>query len=207
MVSERAYTFAHKCASVCAASMHVVKNTHLPVYVARVSMSHQSLNTDPMSCMWIDHFSRLWQLGRGGAGVSLPARADSCCFPPSSCLLTVEPCDASASPEYQHTCNRVTLVSQVLCVSLHPCLFTLPLSLSFTPRGPVCLTVAHLHLSFVYVSHRLYFLKECRQVINFTTAKWELCCIVNILPHSHAHRHESSFITSYYTLKCPSYTL
>ncbi len=39
-----------------------------------------------------------------GAGVSPPARADSCSFP-SSCPLTVEPCAASTSPECQHSCN------------------------------------------------------------------------------------------------------
>lgn len=96
--------------------MYVVKNTHLPVYVLPILMFHQTLNTDPMSCIWIGHFSGLWQLG---ADVPLPASADSCSFP-SSCPLTVEPCVASTSPEYPHSCSYLTLSSQTLCVSLHP---------------------------------------------------------------------------------------
>lgn len=152
---KHSYRFAFKCASVCVASMHVVKNTHLPVCAVQVSMSHQSLNTDPMSCMWIGHFSWLWQLG--GAGVSLPAWADSCSIP-SPCPLTEEPCVAPDSPECQHSCNYLTLT--------HPHVSFRSLS----PRGPLCLSVAHLHLSFVYVSHRLYFLQECWQVINLTAA-------------------------------------
>lgn len=89
-----------------------------------------------------------------------------------------------------------------LCVffSLHPNVWPLALS----PRGSACLSVARLHPSFVYVSHRLYFLQECWQVINATAAEWQLCCIVNILPHSHIYRHKSQFITLWYTLKYPS---
>lgn len=193
---EDAYRFAGKCASVCVSSMHVVKNTHLPVCAVRVSMSHQSLNTDPMSCMWIGHFSRLWQLG--GPGVSLPAWADSCSIP-SPCPLTEDPCAASDSPECQHSCNYLTLTSQVLCISLHPPVCLCPPPLSLSPRGPLCLSVAHLHLSSVYVSHRLYFLQECWQVINFSAAEWELCYIVNILPLSHIHRHDSIHHLTLYT--------
>lgn len=43
--------FIHFELNVLLCVLHVVENTRLPVYVARVSMSHQSLNTDPMSYM------------------------------------------------------------------------------------------------------------------------------------------------------------
>ena len=83
-----------------------------------------------------------------GAGVSLPARADSCSFP-SSCPLTVEPCAASTSPECQHSCNYFVLTSQALCIFFffffHPP--ACPLARSLSPGGPACLSVAHFHLS------------------------------------------------------------
>lgn len=95
-----------------------------------------------------------------------PARADSCSFP-SPCSPTVEPCAASTFPECRRWRNDPALTSQTpWCVRVfslsspllppHIC----PLALS-SPRGAVCLSVARLHLSFVYVSHRLYFLQEC----------------------------------------------
>lgn len=86
VVFKHAYTFAHKPSSVCVAPMHVVGNTHLPVYAVRVSMAHQSLNTGPMSCMWIDHCSRLWQLGWRGGG------SDYRCLPGQSAALYPSSC-------------------------------------------------------------------------------------------------------------------
>lgn len=151
--------------SSCVCVLPVVRNTHLPVYAVRVSISHRSLNTDPMSCMWIDHFSAgsdSW-----GVSVSSPGRADSCSFPsPSS--PTVEPCAESTSPECQHSCNYLAHITS--SVPFFPLFLTAPQSvhsLSF-PQRSVCLSVARLHLYFVYVSHRLCFLQECRQVRNFT---------------------------------------
>lgn len=92
----------------------MLSGTHTFHYMwCEFSMSIRSLNTDPMSCMWIGHFSAgsdSW-----GVTVSLPARADSCSFPPP-CSPTVEPCAASTSPECQHSCNYLTLTSQALCV-------------------------------------------------------------------------------------------
>lgn len=121
----------------------------------------------------------LQALTAGGAGEAQPAWADSC-YSPSSCPLTVKPCAAPASPECQHSHNYLTLTS--LCIIPQPRLS--PRSFSF--RRMICLYVANLHLSFVYVSRRLYFLQECHKVINFTAAGSELChAAVNILPCSH----------------------
>lgn len=99
-----------------------------------------------------------------GAGVSLPARADSCSFP-SSCPLTVEPCAASTSPECQHSCSYFVLTSQALCIFFffffHPP--ACPPARSLAPFLP---EDRHVYLShiftspFVYVSHRLHFLQE-----------------------------------------------
>lgn len=149
---------------MCLSSLYVVGKTRLPVYLARVSMSHQSLNTDPMSCMWIDYFSRLWQLG---AGVSLPASADSCSIP-SSCPLTLEPCVPSTSPEYQHSCSYLALSSQAASISLHPCLSA---RFSFSPKRNtlfICCTFAPL-LCLCFPSSQLsaralggYKLHHCR---------------------------------------------
>lgn len=127
----------------------VVKNTHLPVYVLRAPVSCRSLNTDPMSCVCelaISPGPDSW-----GAGVSLPARADSCSFP-SSCPLTVEPCAASTSPECQHSCSYFVLTSQALCIFFFfffspSCLSARSLARSLSPGGPACLSVAHFHLS------------------------------------------------------------
>lgn len=148
---------------------HVDKSEDLPVYVAQDWMSHQPLNTDPMSCMWIGHFSRLWQLGgrriaaRPGRQLLLPLA-----LPSNTGAL----CCIHLSLECQHLCIAVALTSLALCVFLSsyspwpstpppppPCLYACTLR----PWGTVCLSVAHLHLSFVYVSHRLYFRQESLQ--------------------------------------------
>lgn len=122
----------------------------------------------------------LQALTAGEAGEAQPAWADSC-YSPSSCPLTVKPCAAPASPECQHSHNYLTLTLPALCITPQPRLS--PCSFSF--QGMICLSVANFHLSFVYVSHHLYFLQECRQVKNFTAAGSEPCHAVNISPYSH----------------------
>lgn len=178
------------CIFVCFKCVHTFSPQHSSVWAAyfqehtswvvSVSMSHRSLNTDPMSCMWIGRFSAgsdSW-----GVNVSQAARADSCSFPSPS-FPTVRPCAASSSPECQHSCNYLRLTSQDLCgffYALQP-----QMCLLFPPRGLDCLFVAHLHISFVYVSHHLYFLQEC--YVGFTAAEWHFYCLVNILPQVIIH--------------------
>ena len=96
-----------------------------------------------------------------GAGVSLPARADSCSFP-SSCPLTVEPCAASTSPECQHSCNYFVLTSQALCIFFFFFFTLLPVrSLALFLPEDRHVYLSHIFTSpFVYVSHRLHFLQE-----------------------------------------------
>lgn len=87
----------------------LLPGTHTFQYIWwEFSMSIRSLNTDPMSYVWIGHFSAgsdSW-----GVTVSLPARADSCSFP-SPCSPTVEPCAASTSPECPHWCNSTAHIT------------------------------------------------------------------------------------------------
>lgn len=85
--------------------LHIKENQQLPEYVALVWMSHWSLNTDPMSCVWIGYFSRLWQLG-GQAYRSPPGQTAAPLS--SSSPLTEELCAAATSPECQHSCNYIT---------------------------------------------------------------------------------------------------
>lgn len=124
-----------------------------------------------------------------GAGVSLPARADSCSFP-SSCPLTVEPCAASTSPECQHSCSYFVLTSQALCIFFFFFFFTLlpvrPLarSLPFSRRTGmfICRTFSPLPLfMFPIVST---FCRNAGLFMNVTAAEWQLLCIANIIPQT-----------------------
>lgn len=114
--------------------------THAFLYMwreFRCPISPWTLTQCPICELAISPGSDSW-----GAGVSLPARADSCSFP-SSCPLTVEPCAASTSPECQHSCNYLELTSQALCVfPLQPP----PLPLFFSQRTGlfICRTFAPL---------------------------------------------------------------
>ena len=123
----------------------IVKNTHLPVYVLQAPVSCRSLNTDPMSCVWIGHFSRPWQLGGrriaacpGGQlllPLVLPSNSGALCHIHLSWM------SAPMSLLRPHIASSVQFKKKFF----HPP--ACPLARSLSPGGPACLSVAHFHLS------------------------------------------------------------
>lgn len=150
----------HTCSSVCIWE-------HIPSYVCDLG-SHRSLNTAPMSCIWIGYFSvgsDSWDFffffWGGEYFTSFPGR-QLLLFP----CLRLQQCSLVLRPPPLNVSTRVS-TSPSHFLSLH-------LTVGFLPRGPLCLSAAHLHISLVYVSQHLY----------FCTVEWQPRRLVNILTHS-----------------------
>lgn len=174
--------------------------THTPSFIRGVSFDVPSLlkHWPNVQCVNRPFLRGLWQLGVGGWAYRCPPGQTAAPFPHPALLrqwsLVQHPLLLNVSP------HASTSLSHQPSVFFFFFLLTSPvLSARCSPqesRG--CLSVARLHLFFVCVSHRLCFLQERWQVINSTAAEWQLCCIVNISPHSHIHRQKSWFITLWF---------
>lgn len=133
------------CFCVCVASMHVVRNTHLPVYGASFDdpISPWTLTQCPVCELTISPGADSWVGAEGVGGRPIAACSGrQLLLSPRPAPLTVELCAASASPESQHTCSYLVSYHR-LCASP----FALSVrSLSFSQRTGlfICCTFAPL---------------------------------------------------------------
>lgn len=140
--------------------------------------SLRSLNTDPMSCIWIGHFSAFsgsWDFfWGGGLNISPPSWEDSCSFSlPSSPIE--QPCAPSASPECQHSCICLSFTFWLFIASPHSWL--LPQRTAVF----ICGTFTHHLICLCFPASPL--------LLFFFSQEWQLCRVVNTFPHSHEPLH------------------
>lgn len=146
-------------------SVYLVTHTFLRMWSWVPSVLEHCTNVLYMNWPFL---CRLWQLGffffffwEGGVFRLLPGQTAA----PFPCLR-LQQCSLVLRPPPLNVSTHVS-TSPSHFLSLH-------LTVGLLPRGPLCLSAAHLHISLVYVSRHLY----------FCAADWQLHHLVNTLPHS-----------------------